>query len=135
MTAEEAAQKRRKEWVRKGLLLHNEDSLKAMDSSDGFDKLCCKKNKDGAIIGDLADRVQLGRLKEYLMQILRNQVDSIASGDVTANPYTRGDRHDACTFCPYGAVCHKDTVPGRRNYKKMEADQFWQAIGKEDQHG
>jgi len=135
VTKEEAAKERKKLWERKGLLLSNEDSLRAMDPSDGFDKLCCKRKKDGSIVGDLADRAQLGMLKVYVMNTLRKLVNEIASGDVTANPYTRGYSHDACTFCPYGAVCHKEDVPGRRNYQKMESQEFWERIGKEDHDG
>ena len=135
MTAQEAAAARKKLWERKGLLLQNEDSLKAMDPSVDFEKLCCKRKKDGSISGDLAERSQLGILKAYIMDLLRRQVDSIAAGDVSANPYTRGYSHDACTFCPYGAVCHKEHVPGRRNYQKMDPQEFWDAIGKEDLHG
>ena len=69
------------------------------------------------------------------MDVLRKLVNEIASGDVTANPYTRGYSHDACTFCPYGAICHKEDVAERRNYQKMEADEFWTAIGKEMPNG
>ena len=135
VTAEEAEKERKKLWERKGLLLSNEDSLNAMDPTDGFDKLCCKRKKDGTIVGDLADRAQLGKLKDYVMDTLRRLVNEIASGDVTANPYTRGYSHDACTFCPYGSVCHREHVPGRRNYKKLEPQEFWEQIGKEDRHG
>ena len=135
VTEEEAAKARKKQWERKGLLLANEDSLNAMDPTDGFDKLCCKRKKDGTVSGDLADRAQMGLLKDYVMNTLRRLVNEIASGDVTANPYTRGNSHDACTFCPYGAVCHKESVPGRRNYKKMEPQEFWERIGEEDHHG
>ena len=135
VTAEEAEKERKKLWERKGLLLSNEDSLNAMDPTEGFDKLCCKRKKDGSIVGDLADRAQMGLLKDYVMDTLRRLVNEIASGDVTANPYTRGYSHDACTFCPYGAVCHKENVPGRRNYKKMEPQEFWERIGKEDRRG
>ena len=135
VTEEEAEKERKKLWERKGLLLSNEDSLHAMDPTDDFDKLCCKRKKDGSIVGDLADRGQLGVLKVYVMDTLRRLIDEIASGDVTPNPYTRGYSHNACTFCPYGAVCHQDQVPGRRNYERMEANAFWEQIGKEDRHG
>ena len=79
--------------------------------------------------------LQMGQLKEYVMDVLRKLVNEIASGDVTANPYTRGYSHDACTFYPYGVICHKEDVAGRRNYQKMEADEFWTAIGKEIPNG
>ena len=135
MGAEEAEAERRKLWKRSGLLLSNTDSLSAMDHSEGWDRLCCKQKKDGTLTGDLADGSQLGLLKDYIMSYLSGMVEDIASGNVAPNPYTRGTSHDACAFCPYGQVCHKDTVPGRRNYQKMDAQRFWEEIGKEKSHG
>ena len=136
MTDEEAQKERQKLRKRSGLLLHNEDSLCAMDPSEGMERLSCKRKKDGTISGDTADRSQLGQLKTYLTGVLTGMVDDIASGNVVANPYTRGTSFNACTFCPYGAVCHSETVSGRRNYKKMEPQQFWEEIGKEGKtHG
>ena len=127
---------RRKLWVRKGLLLSEEASLAAMDPSEKMDTLCCKTMKDGSLGGDIADRAQMGLLKDYVMRILSRMVDEIASGNVMPNPYTRGASHNACTFCPYGAVCHKADVEGRRNYKAMTAQRFWEEVGKEmELHG
>ena len=132
MTDEEAEQERLKLWKRSGLLLSNSDSLAAMDPTEGMDRLSCKRKKDGSVSGDLADAIQLDQLKRYIAKYLAYMVDDIACGNVQPNPYTRGTSHDACTFCPYSAVCHKQTVPGRRNYKKMEPQRFWEEIGKED---
>ena len=70
-------------------------------------------------------------LKGYVFALLGKMVDDISSGCVEPNPYTRGTSHNACTFCPYGAICHRDEVPGRRNYKTMTAQRFWEEIGKE----
>ena len=58
-------------------------------------------------------------------------VDDIASGNVEPNPYTRGTAHDACAFCPYGAVCHRQTVEGRRNFERVSAQRFWEEVEKE----
>ena len=88
------------------------------------------------LLHDVADRVQLGMLREYIMSFLGRMAEDIASGNVTPNPYTRGTSHNACAFCPYGAVCHKETVEGRRNYKTMTAQRFWEEIEKEERsHG
>ena len=63
-------------------------------------------------------------------------VDDIASGCVEPNPYTRGSRHNACAFCPYGAICHQETVEGRRDYAAMSPQKFWEEIEKEmSSHG
>ena len=102
-----------------------------MDSSEEMSRLGCKRTKDGELTGDLADRQQMKLLRQYVFALLSDMVDEIASGNVSPNPYTRGTSHDACTFCPYGAVCHYATVEGRRNFKTMNAQRFWDEIEKE----
>ncbi len=135
MTEEQAEKERKALWKRSGLLLADEESLTAMDASEKMDTLCCRRQKDGSLSGDVADSCQMGQLRDYIMGLLGRMVEEIASGNVQPNPYTRGSSFNACTYCPYGAVCHKDSVSGRRNYKTMNAKRFWEEIGKEDGHG
>ncbi len=130
LSDEQAQALRKKEWKRKGLLLLDEQVLDAMDP-DGWGRLCASKKKDGSISGDLADREQLKRLRTYIFSWLGEMVDDIASGNVRANPYTRGSSHDACGFCPYAQICHKGAPEDRRNYKTMTAQRFWEEIEKE----
>ena len=131
LSEEEAEKLRLKEWKRKGLLLNDEQVLSAMDPSDDMARLCCTRKKDGTIAGDLADRSQLKLLRKYVFSLLGQMVDDIASGNVEPNPYTRGASHDACAYCPYGSICHQGEVEGRRNYKAMDAERFWQEVEKE----
>ena len=131
LTDEDAQNLRRSEWKRSGLILSDLDTLHAMDPSEKLDTLSCSIKKDGTITGDVASRQQLGLLRDYIMKWLGGMVKDIASGNIEPNPYTRGNSHDACTFCPYSAVCHQNTVPGRRNYKTMNAQRFWEEVEKE----
>ena len=131
LTEEETEKLRMKEKRRKGLLLDDEQVLQAMEPGENPQRMSYTVRKDGSRSGDLASREQLGMLKEYVYKVLRNLVNDIASGSVTPNPYTRGTSHSACSFCPYGTVCHRDEVEGRRNYKTMTAQRFWDEIGKE----
>ena len=135
LTDEEAEQLRQKEWKRRGLLLQDDVVLHAMEPRDNPTRLCFTRKKDGSISGDLADADQLKLLRNYIFHYLGSMVDDIASGNVTPNPYTRGSSHDACAFCPYGDICHKADVAGRRNYKTMTAQRFWDEVGKEMNHG
>ena len=136
LTDEEAEQERQKEWKRRGLLLNDEDSLAAMEPGEQMLRLSCKRSKDGTLTGDIADRQQLKMLRKYVFSLLSDMVDEIASGNVTPNPYTRGTSHDACTYCPYGAVCQGKDVEGRRNYKTMSAQRFWEEIERQvEPHG
>jgi ATP-dependent helicase/nuclease subunit B len=107
-----------------------------MDQSENIVRLPVKRNKDGCISGDIANSEQFKMLKKYVFHILRKLVAQIASGDIEPNPYTRGSSHNACSFCPYGAICHEETVENRRNYQAMNADRFWEEIEKElNRHG
>ena len=130
----EAEKKRSKEWRREGLLLDDEEILRAMEPEETGKRLNFTVKKDGSRSGDLATREQMKLLERYIQRTLGKLVEEIASGDVTPNPYTRGD-HGACTWCPYGSICHKEEVEGRRNYKTMSAQRFWDELGKEMGHG
>ena len=128
----EAAQKERAaQWKRKGLLLNDEAVLQAMEPGENPARMCYTRKKDGTISGDLADREQLKKLKGFVFRVLSNMVEDIASGNVEPNPYTRGTSHSACAFCPYGSICHEAEVTGRRSYKAMTAQRFWEEVEKE----
>ena len=135
LDAEAAQKERAAQWKRKGLLLNDEAVLQAMEPGDSPCRSYTRK-KDGTIAGDLADREQLKKLKEFVFRVLSGMVEDIASGNVEPNPYTRGTSHNACAFCPYGAICHEAEVAGRRSYKAMSAQRFWEEIEKEGKtHG
>ena len=121
---------RNKLWRRKGLLLEDQLSLTAMDPNEGMPRLCCDKKKDGSLTGDLASLDQLKQLKDYVFMVLAGLVEEISAGIVEPNPYCRGNSHNACTYCPYQSICHMDSVPGRRNYKAMSSQRFWEEIAK-----
>lgn len=130
----EAQKARKSDWKRKGLLLHDEAVLQAMEPGESPQRMCYTVKKDGTITGDLADRDQLKMLEGYVFRVLAKMVEDIASGNVEPNPYTRGSSHSACAFCPYGSICHEKYVEGRRNYKTMSAQRFWDEIEKEMMH-
>ena len=131
MTDAEIEKERKSHWKRKGISLLDDDVLHAMDDTEGYSRLSCKVKKDGTVSGDVASREQLKLLCGYVFRLLGNMVDDIASGNVTPNPYTRGNSHNACRFCPYGSVCHSAFVPDRRNFKMMSSQRFWDDLTRE----
>lgn len=134
MVDDAAAEKERiPYWKRKGLLLQDDAVLQAMEPGEQPIRMCYSVKKDGTYSGDLADRDQLKLLERYVFYILGRMVDEIAAGKVDANPYTRGSSHNACAYCPYGSICHEATAEGRRNYKVMSSQAFWEEIGREMQ--
>ena len=127
----EAAKERSAQTRRRGLILEDDRVIQAMDPSEDLTRLSCRKKKDGTITGDVADSSQFYKLRNYLFRLLGRLVDDIASGFVEPNPYTRGSSHSACAWCPYTPVCAKSREDGRRNYKTMTAQRFWDEIDKE----
>ncbi len=128
LTEEEAKKLRNKEWKRKGLLLSDSDVLNAMQPDGTLQRLDYRVNKDGKISGAVASRDQFHLLEKYITKLLVQMVDAIASGNVEANPYTRGNSHNACAFCPYKQVCHPECLEGRRDYATMKPEEFWERI-------
>ena len=127
----EIVKKRDAVWKRSGLLLNDESVLQAMEPGEEPRRMPYKRKKDGTLCGDLADRGQLSMLKKFIYRYLQMMVDDIASGNVEANPYTRDARKNACRYCPYGDICHKSSVAGRRVFEAINADRFWMDIAKE----
>ena len=128
LSDEEAAAERESAWKRKGLILSDTDVLHAMDNDDSMSRLSCKRNKNGDVVGDIANKEQFKMLRNFVFMVVGRLVDDIASGNVTPNPYTRGSSHNACRFCPYSSVCNPETVEGRRNYRAMSSNQFWEDV-------
>lgn len=132
---EDAAQKKRdKEWKRKGLLLEDVGVLRAMEPGESPNRSFTVK-KDGTLSGDLASAKQFEQLKDYIFELMAHMVQDISSGNIEPNPYTRGSSHNACDRCPYGTVCHQSQVEGRRNYKAMTAQRFWEELERSLNHG
>ena len=131
LTDEDVNALREKNWKRRGLLLAEDAVLKAMGAEDSPFRMPFTQKKDGSINGDIANAQQFALLKDYIFGLLKIMVDDIASGNIEPNPYTRGASHNACSFCPYGAICHSASVENRRNYKTMSADMFWQRVEQE----
>ena len=138
---EKLEKERKKNRKRKGLLLNESHVLEAMEPRPQREGkwdpqwLSCKVDAKGNLVGDLANRGQLRMLEEFVMKTLGEIVDEIASGDVSPNPYTRGSSHNACSFCPFGAVCHETEVEGRRDRKAVSAEEFWAEIEKRRDQG
>ena len=58
----------------------------------------------------------------------------ILDGCIDVNPYKRGSRGNACTYCKYRAVCGFDeSVEGYqfRHLMEMSAEKLWETISKE----
>ena len=122
-----------KSLQRNGLLLADEEVLAAMESPEEMGRfLPVKVNKDGMFTGTaLASLEQLGKLSAHVAHILEEVGKELVAGTVAADPYWRGERENACQWCPYAAACQLGEDKGRncrRRRRNMKAEEFWDAL-------
>ncbi|MBQ5749588.1 MAG: PD-(D/E)XK nuclease family protein, partial [Oscillospiraceae bacterium] len=125
---------RMKNRRRKGLVLHDESILLAMEDAEQPQYLPCKKKKDG-YSGDLADGEQMRKLGRFVTQAVADMTDEIASGTVMPDPIIRGPMHSACQYCDFAQVCHMDLGHHQiRNIKSVKPDHFWNEVDRRLEH-
>ena len=136
ISEEEAREARIDAWKRNGLVLNDLDVLLAMEPEMPFRRLPCKQSKNGDIVGDVADREQMRKLKQYIYRFLSALLDDLSEGNVEPNPYMRGRNSGACIYCPYTRICTQLDITNVRNYETTKADRFWEDVYKEvGRHG
>lgn len=131
LSAEKVMAERQKERTRHGMLLNDKAVLYAMEhSEDGNPQfLPIKYSADGIVTGDICTDAQMRMLNAFTDVTMGEIVDGIASGEVKANPISRGMDRNACTYCPMKAACHKDSCGIKfRYHAQVKADEFWNAI-------
>ena len=137
-TPEEVDKERRKALTRKGLLLEDDEILRAMEPRENPVYLPFKYVKTSKTrSGSLADAPQLRQLERYVDRTLGRLADEIWEGRIEAEPYWRNDKSNACRYCEYREVCRIDSgeLPLRRR-KTVKQQQFWETVEKEaESHG
>lgn len=122
---------RLKKRKRSGLLLSDEDVIKAMEHGDCFEYIPVDIKKDGSYSADsLASSEQLGELKKFISDKLSCVAAELSGGGIEAEPAYRSESDNACQYCPYLKICRFDDSSGTRRYlAKIKADEFWSKIG------
>ena len=133
-----------KELRRSGMVLSQPEVLQAMEH-DALEAPCylpLRISKDGGISGGVATAEQLGKLGGYVNRLLHQIARELESGNIDADPCSRGPQDSACTYCEFASACYfEDGRNGdkmRYLHKTSEAE-FWQFMddlqGKEVPHG
>lgn len=138
LSEEEAESLHSKKLRRKGLLLDDEEILQAMEPGTAPVYLPYQiSKKTGERSGDLASPEQLSLVERHVRRTLGKLADSVWSGEIAPDPFWRGEDHNACRWCPYGAICRVDSgeVPLRR-LRAVSRGEFWKEMEQEAQnHG
>ena len=90
----------------------------------------------------MASAAQLGKLGGYVDRLLHQIARELESGNVDADPCSRGPQDSACTYCEFASACYFEEGSGRdrmRHLRKTDEAEFWQVIekteGEEVSHG
>lgn len=136
LTDEECTKKAQDALRREGLVLDDEDVLRAMeDWGDGSPRfLPLKSGKSGQLKSEyLVKAEQMGKLSRKVMETLEEIACELAAGNISADPYWRSADVNACRYCEYAQACHFEECFGDRRVwqKPVKAAQFWERLDSE----
>ena len=133
VTEEECRKIAREALRREGLVLDDEEVLRAME--DWGDKaprfLPLKVDKSGAMKSDyLVKAEQMGKLSRKVMETLEDIAAELAAGNIDADPYWRSPDANACRYCDYAEACHFEECFGDRKIwqRPVKAKEFWESL-------
>lgn len=91
-----------------GMLLNDEEILRAMEKSLGGKYIPVKIKKDGALVSSLSlqSLEEFGALMKDVSQKVSEIVSEMKSGYADARPI-RDSKHDACEYCPLKPICRQ----------------------------
>ena len=144
ISAEKLRDSMQKELRRSGMVLSDPKVLQAMEHS-ALDKPCylpLRISKDGGIGGGVATAAQFGKLGNYVDRLLHQIAQELESGNIDADPCSRGPQDSACTYCEFASACYFEDGCGddrMRYLKKTDEAEFWTLLDrteeKEGRHG
>ena len=100
-----------------------------MEHSDDPQRISCKMDKDGNYVGNLASSEQFETLKQYIFKFLARTFDQVATGNVEAYPYKKG-QESPCSYCPYGMICRPERLTQVHEVYRIDANEFWEQVEK-----
>ncbi|WP_152654874.1 helicase-exonuclease AddAB subunit AddB [Oceanobacillus sp. CFH 90083] len=112
-----------KSYKMRGLLLSNEEIAKMMDESLGTGTshiIPAGLKRDGTFNhhSKIADEDTFQQLQNHIHGLLKKAGLDMTSGGVEINPFLKKDA-EACTYCPFHAVCQFDPALQGNHYRKI----------------
>ncbi len=123
----------RKELRRSGMVLSEPEVLRAMEHS-ALESPCylpVQVKKDGSLSGGVATAAQLGKLGNYVDNLLHQIARELQQGNIDADPCSRGPQDSACTYCEFASACYFEAGRGGdrlRPMKKTTEEDFWNLL-------
>ena len=135
-TSREQIEKEHQKMLRmSGLLLDEEEVLRAMEPTLGgrFIPVSVKKDGTMAAYSSVASEKQFGLLRRHAEKLLLDMGKELLSGELKMNPFKQGA--DSCEYCEYRAACRFDVASGTgRRYQAIKDAEIWNLLGEEERH-
>ena len=123
MTAEEVEEEMARSFKMNGLVVEDEEVIRAMDSEiDGYSNIIpVRMNKDGSISKSQSRTVSKDDM-EIIRRFVRNKHqdagNGILDGVTSITPYKVKD-DTPCQFCSYRSICQFDPSDPEQSYRKL----------------
>ncbi len=124
-----------KELRRSGIVLSQPEVLKAMEhsalKSPRF--LPLTLGKDGSITKGVATAAELGKLSRYVDRLLEKIARELKAGNIDADPWSRGENDNACTYCEFASACHfmeEGACDRAQPLRPVKPEEFWRHVDK-----
>lgn len=108
------------ELTRRGILLDDEEILRAMDSTFSGRYVPAKKSTSDSTV--FMSREELAGLYGDVQQVIKSIAAELCSGEASAIPTPNTDGQLPCTYCPMKPVCRTDTAKNREEASPAEAE-------------
>ena len=140
ITPEELQSRVEKELHRSGLLLADPAVLQAMEHDALREPhfLPLRVGKDGSIAGSVASAARLGKLGNYVEELLHQITREVRDGNIDADPWYKSAEENACAFCDWADACHFQDGRGRDRLhyiRQLKQEEFWQLIEETEEEG
>ncbi len=115
---------RRKEFKLDGLLLEDEEVLRAMDHGiERTSQIIPAGISDKGITGNVASPAQFAVLSKHVKKTVTALLTALSEGRVDISPY-RKQTESACAFCKFAALCRHDGSAWRE-LAPEKPDEVW----------
>ncbi len=118
-----------------GIVLDNASVVLAMEEEPDNVFIPAALDADGSPTGSVVTERQFTLLRGVIERLLTNMATALLAGDIAALPL-QNDKHDACRYCDYRAVCARDADAPVRPLDPMGDKALLQSLEEEvDENG
>ncbi|MCI9121991.1 MAG: ATP-dependent nuclease subunit B [Oscillibacter sp.] len=126
---------REKQLRRSGLLLAEPQVLQAMEHEALTEPryLPLRVSRDGKLSGSLASAAQLGKLGQYVENLLHDIAREVRQGNIDADPCCHSEDDSFCKYCDWAPACHfQDGRDGDHFHYilPVKPEEFWDSLEK-----